>query len=1050
MTKLETTSLIPFPNSNRNDHGALGETRPTFGSRVGRDLRARRRHRISQGTGITQRRSGCRQLLLAIYFFTSTLFPAAAVPPTSAVKEFELPPALEISLFAAEPDVVDPVGMTFDEDGRIYVVEMRDYPLGLGPERKPGGTIRLLEDRDGDGKIDHSTFFAEGLSFPTSVTPWNGGILVTAPPEIIFLKDTNGDGKADVREVMFRGFTRGVTDSNVNGLRWGLDNRVHGANGGNGGNVTSPRRPGQSVPLGRLDFSFNPATGDFTTTYNTGGGFGLVFDDWGRSFTTYNIDHIQHRVMPARYLNRFPGLPPVKVAQSISDHEAMSRIFPISVPETRVNHPEQAGHFSAAGGMGYLAAPGYPGDLAGSILVCDVVGNLVHRDVLTENGPSFIARRSPAEQNREFIASRDNACRPVGLELGPDGALYLIDMQRDVIEHPDYIPQKVKEKLNLRGGEDRGRIFRVTPKGGLPPARIKLGHASTQELVRELSSPNQWRRQTAQRLLFERQDKAVVPLLKNLAVNGREPLGRLHALWTLQGLGALDEALVLNALADPNQGIRENALILSESFDLPKSKSLPPKILALSNDTSPRVRFQAALTIGDFESPGNQAALLNILRRDSRFRWSRLAALSSLRNGASEIFRSLLANADFHQIIDENKTALIRELTDLIGARAGTSETNGVSTVLTSLAESNLSEPWLIAALEGLQTGLARQSATVTTRSQMAEAIQKIEAEKSSALLAASWKLCRTLGLPETESQHKALTLAIQNAGETSRPVTERVAAIRLLGLGNFQSIKQPLFSLLEGTQPAGAQSAVIETLRTFNEPEIGQTLVARWRALPPAVKTPVIQLLLQRRSYQESLLAAIENGQIKVGELNLDLEQRRRLLWYSSPEIKTRAAKFWSDEEYSNRKTIVTEWLAKSPATGDAQRGREIFEKTCAQCHRLEDVGYAVGPDLSDAVHRSVEDLLSNILDPNMAINPAYAGYTMDWSPDENATGILQSETPEAITLLQAQGIKVVVLRAKLKRMESTGLSLMPEGLEAGMTPQQLRDLIAFLQKRR
>ncbi|MEO6183268.1 MAG: PVC-type heme-binding CxxCH protein [Verrucomicrobiota bacterium] len=988
--------------------------------------------------------------MFVICFITSTLFPTAAVPPASAVKEFELSPALEISLFAAEPDVVDPVGLTFDEDGRIYVVEMRDYPLGMGPEHKPGGTIRLLEDRDGDGKIDHSALFAEGLSFPTSVTPWKGGIFVSAPPEIIFFKDTNGDGKADVREVMFRGFTKGVTDSNVNGLRWGLDNRIHGANGGNGGSVSSPRHPERTISLGHSDFSFNPATANFTTTFHTGGGFGLAFDDWGRSFTTYNIDHIQHRVMPSRYLNRFPGLPPVKVTQSISDHEEMSRIFPISVPETRVNHPEQAGHFSATGGMGYIGAPGYAGDLVSSILVCDVVGNLVHRDVLWEDGPSFIAKRSPSEQNREFIASRDNACRPVGLELGPDGALYLIDMQREVIEHPDYIPQKVKEKLNLRGGENRGRIFRVIPKGGLPPTSIKLGRASSKELVGELSSANQWRRVTAQRLLVERQDKAAVPPLKNLAINGQKPLGRLHALWTLHGLGALDESLVIKVLADQHPGIRENALIFSEDFQLSKSTLLPPKILALADDISSRVRFQAALTIGEFESPGAQSALLNILRRDYRFRWSRLAVLSSLRVGGSEIFRSLFTEADFRQTIDENKTALIRELADLIGARTGTSETNGVAIVLTTLAESNLSEPWVIGALEGLQAGLTRQSTPGTISSQISEAIQKIEAGKSSALLAASWKLCRTLGLPETENQRKALTLAIQNANEVSRPVAERVSAIRLLGLGNFPSIKSALFSLLEGTQPAAVQSTVIETLRTFNEPEIGQTLVAQWRALSPGVKTSVIQLLLQRRSFQESLLTAVEQGQIKVGELNLDLEQRRRLLWSGSTEVKARAAKFWSDEEYSNRKTIVTEWLAKLPATGDAQRGHEVFEKTCAQCHRLEDVGYAVGPDLSDAAHRSVEDLLSNILDPNMAINPAYAGYTVEWSPDEIATGILQSETPEAITLLQAQGIKAVISRAKLKRMESTGLSLMPEGLEAGLTPQQMRDLIAFLNKRR
>ncbi|MBI2946627.1 MAG: dehydrogenase, partial [Verrucomicrobia bacterium] len=485
-------------------------------------------------------------LLIGAAVFSAAALARGAVPssPAAAESNFVLHPALQISLFAAEPDVVDPVALTFDEDGRMYVVEMRDYPLGIGPERRPGGTIRLLEDTNADGRADRSRLFAEGLSFPTSIAPWNGGLLVTAPPEVLWLKDTNGDGRADVREVLFRGFVLGVTDSNVNGLRWGLDNRVHGANGGNGGNIVSLRKPDAPIPLKDQDFSFDPGTGDFATTYRSGEGFGLVFDEWGRSFVTYNINHLQHRVLPTRYLRRFPGLPPVETTVSISDHEEMSRIYPISTPETRPNHPEQAGHFSAAGGMGFIGTAAYPADLPRSILVCDVVGNLVHRDVLLEDGPSFVARRSPDETRREFLASRDNACRPIGVELGPDGALYVIDMQREVIEHPDYIPEKVKQKQNLRAGEDRGRIYRVTPKTGLPARRPNLSRASSDELVQALSNPSQWWRGTAQRLLVQRQDKAAVPSLKKLASGGEQPLGRHQALWTLQGLRALEEPLV--------------------------------------------------------------------------------------------------------------------------------------------------------------------------------------------------------------------------------------------------------------------------------------------------------------------------------------------------------------------------------------------------------------------------------------------------------------------------------------------------------------------------
>ncbi|HKS38792.1 MAG TPA: PVC-type heme-binding CxxCH protein, partial [Verrucomicrobiae bacterium] len=485
----------------------------------------------------------------------------------------QLHPRLEIALFAREPDVVDPVALTFDEAGRMYVVEMRDYPYGFGPNRRPGGAVRLLEDTNGDARADRSVLFADNLSFPTSICPWKGGVLVTAPPEILFLKDTDGDGKADVREVLLQGFRLGVTDSNMNGVRWGLDNRVHVLNGGNSGSIISPRKPGPPVALGNLDFSFDPETGDFATTFHTSAGFGLVFDEWGRSFVTYNVNHLQQRIIPERYLRRFPGFPPLNATENISDHGDMARIYPISVAETRPNHPEQSGHFSSAGGMGYIGWNGYGEELSGSLLVCDVVGNLVHRDVLKENGPVFTAVRAPAELTREFFASRDNSFRPVGVELGPDNALYLIDMQRDVIEHPDYIPEKVRTKLNVRAGEDRGRVYRLTPKGGLSAWKPDLRDASSAALVNELSHPNQWRRATAQRLLVERQDNRATDSLKKLARSGKEPLGRLHALWTLSGLRALDEAAVERALTDSHPGIRENALLLAESF-LPESKNL--------------------------------------------------------------------------------------------------------------------------------------------------------------------------------------------------------------------------------------------------------------------------------------------------------------------------------------------------------------------------------------------------------------------------------------------------------------------------------------------
>ncbi len=974
---------------------------------------------------------------------------AEAKHPLAAPENFALHRALEMSLFAAEPDVVDPVALCFDEDGRAYVVEMRDYPYGFGSERKPGGTVRLLEDRDGDGQADRSVLFAEGLSFPTSIAPWKGGVLVTAPPEIIFLKDTDGDGQADVREVLFKGFVRGVTDSNLNGLRWGLDNRVHGGNGGNGGRVTATRKPGPPVPLGELDFSFDPETSDFTTTYHTGGGFGLVFDEWGRSFVPHNINHLQQRIVPVRYLNRFPGFPPVETTESISDHGDMARIFPISTPETRPNHPEQAGHFSAAGGMGFIGSPLYPGDLSGSVLVCDVVGNLVHRDVLRGHGPTFVASRAPEEQQREFFASRDNFCRPIGVELGPDGALYLIDMQRDVIEHPDYIPAKLRAKLDLRAGEDRGRVYRLTPKGAPLSGPVKLSKASKAELVALLCDPNQWRRLTAQRLLVERQDPAAAPRLRALAEQGETPLGRLHALWTLQGLRALDETLALKALADSHPAVRENALLLAENF-LPGSPSLQDKILALAEDENPRVRFQAALSIGQFEHSASSAALRKILVHDYAFRWSRLAVLSSLRPGQELFFVALLTEPDQWAQLDDDKLKLLEEFAELIGARSRPENADGLAKVLAVLADTRAEEQIRVVVLAGLASGLARVARKPTPDAAMSKALERLSRGASPALLAAAWRVSRALGLPENDAQRAALAEALRRAQDNACPIKARVQDIRLLSLGSFATVKPALFALLGSRHPSAIQSAAVGVLQQFNDGQIAATLIDRWPALAPTVRPAVIQLWLQRRAYHEPLVRALEEGRLKFGELNLDLEQRRRLLRASSPDLEARAAKLFGDEEYSNRKAVVDEWLTKLPPTGDAARGKAVFEKACAQCHLAAGLGHNVGPDISDLSHRSVEDIASHILDPNMAINPSFISFTVETKDDEFETGLLHSDTADAVTLLQAQALKVTIPRAKIQRMESTGLSLMPEGLETGLTPQDLRDLVAFLQQRK
>ena len=978
--------------------------------------------------------------LLRIVFLAGLVW-VATVNLDASSAGFVTPHGLVFEPFAEEPQVVDPVAMCFDEEGRAYVVEMRDYPLGIGAKHEAGGTVRLLVDLDGDGRVDRSTVFADRLSFATSITPWKGGVLVSAPPEIVYLKDTDGDGKADLREVWFSGFNLEVTDSNMSGLRWGLDNRIHGVNGGNGGDVVTVGGAGGVLRLGNADFSFDPRQREIGRTFQTSGGFGLAFDDWGHSFSTYNINHVQQRVVPLSYGSRCVGTPARDLTVSISDHEDMARIFPVSLAETRVNHPEQAGFFSSAGGIHFLSLRGWPGDLSGSLTVGDMVGNLIHRDVLRVDGAVFKASRGALEEAREFIAATNRACRPIALEAGPDGALYLLDMQRDVIEHPDYIPAKVKAKLDVRAGEDRGRIYRVHPRDGWRADSMRLDRGSPAGLVDALGDANAWRRTTAQRLLVEMGDARSLPLLHKRGAKGQSSLARLHALWTLEGLGELTVAEIVSALGATEAGLRENAIKLAERH-LKSSPALVDALLPLREDGSGFVRLQLALTLGDLNSPVAEEALLAMAKKDAGDGWIRWATLSGLQGSAVMRLRNLCADRGWLEG-NAGGQAMTLELTATVVGARGNLTGNEAGELERILQETPVA--FLSPILKGLEAGQMQGGKSIVLP-RAAEVLGRVLSTDHEEVLMAAWPLQRRWNLPESPRQKAAMASAQILATRDQASEVDRLKAIGVLSLGDFETVKPILWKLLEEPNTA-VQLAIMGAIRRRSQPEIGLGLVSRWPTLQPVVRPLVLQLLLSRLAFHEPLVSALESGQLQMGELNLDLEQRRTLLRQSSAGIKARAAKFMGDEEYSNRKQTVDDWLTKIPANGSPAEGRALFEKVCASCHVAGGIGRQVGPDLQSVSHRSVEDLLYNILDPNMAINPAFVTYRADLHSGDSELGLLQNQSSTSVTLLQALEIKITVPRSQIKRLQSTGKSLMPEGLEAGMSPQDLRNLIAFLQ---
>jgi len=960
--------------------------------------------------------------------------------------QFEHHDDIHIELFAAEPDVVDPVSLCFTPDGTCYVIEMRDYPFGVGTPPKPGGTIRLLRDRDGDGEADQSKVFASGLSFPTSVMAWRDGILVLAPPEILFLRDTNGDDRADQRQVVLSGLRRGVTDSNANSLRWGIDNLIHAANGGNGGQVTLTGSEQEAVALGRADFAIDWDGKIVIKTGRSGGGFGLVFDDFGHSFTTHNLDYLQQRIIPSQYLEQSSEMFSFAATENISDHGVSARIYPIVQAVTRVNHPEQAGRFSSAGGMGILAGGPFSGRLANSIFVCDVVCNLVHRDVLRDDGPVFRAGRAPEEQESEFIASRDPAFRPVGLEAGPDGALYLLDMQRDVIEHPDYIPAPVREKLDLRAGADRGRIYRIVPAEGLPAALEPLADTPESELVAHLGSQSRWHRDTAHRLLAQGAAEKTIEQIRRLARNSDSPFARARALWLLSKLDPGAMTPILAALDDKNENVRASAIQLLEPR-ITEIEGLDVRLTAMLFDPHQRVRFRAALALDGLKSKVKRDPLLAALVENWRNKWMRRTILMSIDSDAHWLLLQVLNGTWFQRIVEsEKQQELIRDVADVAAATESPAE-YALADWLGDINFTQYDADVVAAMLAGLDAGWRRRSSARLPRDTFAGIVERWIRQPIAGFETPLIDLISLYGLEMPPPLKNLFADARGMAVAQDRGESERIAAIEILGRDRSDETMDVLVKLVSTPETTRIQQAAVEAIRRIRGDDAATRLLDVWPAMLPGIRNDVIELLLSRREYQSDLLTALEQGDVQFSELNLDLEQRRRLLRWSTKEIGQRAARLFGDQEYSNRKSIVAEWLKKLPRSGDPQFGRKLFTQKCATCHVAGGQGHRVGPDLSALSHRSVEDLLTHILDPNMSINPNYVSCVVQTVEGQIVNGLLADETAATVTLKQAEGKTVTIAREDIEQLKTLTTSLMPEGLEKELTPAQMRSLIAYLQ---
>ena len=970
------------------------------------------------------------------------------IAPTAAreaAKTFRVLDGFRMDLLAAEPLVASPVAMTYDENGRAYVCEMRDYPYTdkarhqrnqENPTDDAIGTVRLLEDTDGDGVFDKSTVFAERLSWPTGVACWKGGVFVSATPDIWYLKDTDGDGKADIRRKVFTGFRKLNVQAVMNNLVWGLDNHIHGAGSKNGGQIRPGDRPeAKPLVMTRNDFRFDPGS-EQLELLSGGAHFGGTFDDWGHRFLCDIRNPAQHIVLPQRYLARNPYLAARGPLHDMAESGDQLPVYRISQPEPwRVLRAKRwagardivmprselvgAGVVTSSSGVTSYRGAAYPENYRGNVFVCESAGNLFYRLQVTPDGPTFKAARVAGQA--EMVASIDNWFRPVNLVNAPDGTLHVLDMYRENIEHPWSIPDDIHAAVDLESGRERGRIWRLTPSNFTPPKPPRLGHATTLELVATLENPNSWWRETAQRLLFERQDQSAVLALRKMVKRGKTPQARLHALWTLAGLNSLGDEDVLAGLKDQAAGVRENAVKLAEPRLAPAtaglavrfSSPLRASLLNLASDSDAGVRFQLAFTLGEISDPRAADALATLARHDAADPWIRTAILSSVADTSDQFLTRLLADAKF--VSSGAATELVRELAQIVGVRGQTPE---MRRVLTSAVVSGaLASPALGEVVSGVGEGLKRSS----------KSLRRVE-----------------LDMEASRAIDRLLSQAAQTAADSQAPLAARIAAVRLQTFDDFDRVNAALASLMEAKQPKEVQRAAVLAIGSFTQPETVPLLLANWRTATPALRSEIVLAMLGGRSRLLPLLQAIQNGVIPVNQV--PFARRTVLLRSTDAQVKELATKLFSDAAPGSRKEVVAKYQAALSMKGDADRGKKVFETACATCHRAGDLGQDVGPNLATIRQWNPDQVLINILDPNREVAPNFFGYTVETRDGRTLDGVIADESAASLTLKRAEGVTETVLRRDIATITGSGLSLMPEGLETAVTVEQMADLIAFL----
>lgn len=961
-----------------------------------------------------------------------TAEPPEPLSPDDSIARMHLPAGFRVELFAAEPDIIKPLTMACDERGRWWVVESVDYPNDIFEPFAGHDRIKVCEDTDGDGRADTFTIFADRLNIPTGLLPYRDGVIVALAPHIVWLRDTDGDGVSDERQILFTGFGRDDTHAVCSNLRWGPDNWVWATVGYSGGRVQADNhehRFKQGVIRFRPDGSqFEVLT---STSNNT---WGLGFRENGDVFvSTANNQHSVHLALANRYFEQVRGWH-AGGWSATADHVFMHPVAPA------IRQVDFFGGFTAACGQTIYTARAFPREYWDrAALVCEPTGHLIHIDWLTPRGSDYVAR-----DGWNLLASDDPWTAPIETHLGHDGAVWWIDWYNYIVRHnptpPGFVTGQGNAYVTPQRDKHHGRIYRIVHDQAAAVERPRL--ATTTDQVAALNADNMAIRLSAQRLLAQRIDAEVSDALLALLAAQPHDIASAHALWlsrefepALRGSKRY-ETLLASALASTNATVRRAAV---EAF--PRSADATP-LLALLSDADFAVRRQVLLTLSEMQPADSVAqALVEFLSKEDNAddRWLPLAAnaaaaqsdraflLTSLRRQPNDALRQAVRIVSEHWARGDHTQALL----ELLAAAAEADPLLAGDTV------------------SGLHAGWPKGRSATADRAQIEQVLGRVVAKVSLESQLQAIDLAEQWGAgPAVRQQIESIEARLlAQASDAELDESQRLAAIRQLAtLTRSRDRLSQLIELISARTSPDLAEEIVAAVSQSSDEQVAPLLLAAWPRFTPAVRRRTVASLLARPQWTTALLDAVAASRVSPDDLAVD--QWQQLVRHPDQALAARATKLSQSQgrlPSADRQQVLDELLPQAERTGDAALGKKVFEQHCAKCHRHGNLGEAIGPDLTGIAVRPREEILTDILDPNRSVEGNFRQYTLATLDGRILAGLLLSETKTALELLDSQAQRHVVLREDLDELTASPLSVMPEGFEK-LAPEELTGLLEFL----